>query len=283
MTRGIRLYVMRPVFFAALATVVLAACTSGTESARQQDQYAQDSSPAQRDGAIAITCAFSHRLQHDPIRATSQTPSHMHDFFGAKDVQRSSDAAGLLNQNNSCISPADKSSYWVPTMFADGVAVQPKDLAVYLIAPTSSSAKDVAAPPNGLQMITFKSAWACSRNGVLLPQPEDCGNNATTRLVLEFPHCWDGVNLAYSEDNPHVVAAPWECPPSHPVVLPRIVMEVRYDIATSHNISFSSGDVQSVHGDVIIAWHRDQLQRDIDTCVRRGVLCGLTWSTEVGA
>lgn len=283
MKRVIRSHLLRSVFYATLAATALSACMSGTESARQQDQYAQDTSPAQREGAIAITCGFSHRAQHDPIRDSSQAPSHMHDFFGARDIEKSAIAVNLLTQSNSCISPADRSSYWVPTMYVDGVEVQPNDMAVYLMAPTVSDVDDVVAPPNGLQMITFKSAWACSRNGVVLPRPEDCGTNVKTRLILEFPHCWDGVNLTYSEDDPHVVAAPWECPPTHPVVLPRMVMEVRYDLASSRNISFSSGDVTSVHGDVIIAWHRDQLQRDIDACVHRGVLCGLTWSTEVGA
>jgi len=273
-----------PLLVALALAMLLPACTYGTEShSVGGSQYVQEASPTHREGAIAVTCGFSHREAVDPIRNSVSEQSHMHDFFGVHEVGKSSTADSLLAQDSTCISPADRSSYWVPTMYTNGQHVRPQDMAVYLTAPAGVDVDDVVVPPNGLQLITFKSAWSCARNGVVTPRPETCGRNAVTRLILEFPHCWDGKNLTFSDDDPHVVAAPDECPITHPIVLPRIVMEVRYDIESIDNVTFSSGDLATVHGDAIVVWHQDQLERDINACLRRGVLCGLTWSTEVGA
>ena len=166
----------------------------------------------------------------------------------------------------------------------DGVVREPIDLAVYLSAPFAGT--EVVAPPNGLEMISYKSAWKCIPDGFVSPQMSHCPTNAKTRLVLEFPHCWNGESLQFNVDDPHVVSASDECPASHPVVLPQMQMEVRYDMSDLDDlraVSFSSGDITSVHGDVLFAWKQDILQIELQDCISRGIMCGITWSTEVGA
>jgi hypothetical protein len=249
-------------------------CSSG-HTARVAD--------AESSGGIAALCAFTQRAAIDPIRfADSSEPSHLHDFFGAKTVQEFDTAESLLEKEKSCTAYGDHSSYWVPTMLQADVSVEPIDMAVYLYAPNGSDVQDVVAPPNGLEMVTFMSAWKCSRSGPTSADLPTCASNAKPRLRLEFPHCWDGVNLEFDARKPHVVTTDAQCPETHPVVLPSIVLEIRYDLKSTEGISFSSGGLTSVHGDVLIAWNQESLNNEIDSCLRRGITCGLTWSTEIG-
>ena len=63
-------------------------------------------------------------------------------------------------------------------------------------------------------------------------------------------------------------------------------MEVRYDLSGVDDltkVSFSSGGQRSVHGDMLLAWDEQLLQREIESCLHRDVTCGQTWSTEIGA
>lgn len=234
-------------------------------------------------GGVALTCPFVHRQAIDPIRDRhGTTSSHMHDFFGADRIRTHLSSDFLLKQVGACNASGDRSVYWVPTMLKNGVEVNPVNLAVYLQVPDGVDASEVELPPNELEMVTFKSSWKCSRVGDEFADLPQCPQNALTHLVLEFPHCWDGRDLKF-EDGAHVVAADGNCPASYPRVLPRITMEVRYDISSVNDVTFSSGPVTSVHGDLFFVWDQDSLRKDVSTCFGGKVMCGVTWSTEFGA
>ncbi|KAF2750579.1 hypothetical protein M011DRAFT_174794 [Sporormia fimetaria CBS 119925] len=63
------------------------------------------------------------------------------------------------------------------------------------------------------------------------------------RSVVTFPTCWDGKNLdspdhmshvAYAEGaRPYDVGPTGKCPESHPVVIPQVMYEVRWDVSCS--------------------------------------------------
>jgi len=258
------------------AVAVLASC-GGVSSTKSVDDHT--------DGMIAITCHFTERAEVDPIRARdADVTPHVHDFFGPNQIDNNTNVGALLQQPSSCLSHGDRSAYWIPTMIVDEQYRDPTDLAVYVTAPTHVEA--LTAPPNGLEMLSFRSAWRCVPNGFTYARISHCAANAQTRLVLEFPHCWDGVSLQFDSSAPHLVSSADTCPPSHPVVLPRISLEVRYnlsDVEDLRTVRFSSGDVTTVHGDVLFAWDQEVLQKEIDSCVLQGVVCGITWSTGVGA
>ncbi len=259
-----------------LGTAMVVAC-GGSSSTTIDDGH--------NSGMIAITCRFTERAEVDPIRAGDMTATpHLHDFFGPTRIDNTTDAVALLQQENSCLSNGDRSAYWVPTMFVDGQHRDPIDAAVYVTA--SSQDSMITAPPNGLEMMSFRSAWRCVSNGLTNAHLSHCPPNAQTRLVLEFPHCWDGESLQFRIDSPHLVGSSEHCPSSHPVVLPQISVEVRYDLSDVDDlrvVRFSSGDLTTVHGDVLFAWDQEVLRKEIDSCVSRGVVCGITWSTDVGA
>lgn len=265
--------------FVATLAFAVSACSSSQSSTETGGDDRKDG------GLIAITCYASQRAIVDPIRVDDEgAVPHLHDFFGASTVADNTDADQLQRTENNCLSPGDKSSYWVPTMFVEDKPIDPVDLAVYVTSSTANNSEVV--PPSGLELISYRSAWMCARHGFIAPQLMHCPDNAVTRLVLEFPHCWDGVSLQFSAITPHVVSTTDECPPSHPVALPRFLMEVRYDLSHVEDltkVSFSSGDQRSVHGDMLLAWDQQMLQRDIESCLHRNVTCGQTWSTEIGA
>lgn len=237
-------------------------------------------------GSFAVTCTFSHRLPDDPILAPGRPgASHLHDFFGAADVDARTQWAELALMETTCDNPFDWSSYWVPTLLAPEGAVDPASMAVYLRTPPHGERVDLVAPPNGLEMISVRSGWTCGRDDQPLVHPRNCPQSALTRLVLEYPDCWDGENLRARDGVAHLTTSVnGECPGSHPVHLPLLVTEVRWELRgrAVTDLTLSSGG-HHAHGDILFAWDTERLRSEMDACLVRRVVCDLTWTSFVGA
>ena len=80
-----------------------------------------------------VSCTYSHSLNDDPIVFPGQVgASHLHDFTGAKTTNAFSTFTSLRAGGTTCAMPGDKSSYWVPALYEDGVRILPpsSDLAI---------------------------------------------------------------------------------------------------------------------------------------------------------
>lgn len=248
-----------------------------------------------RRGSFSVPCDLSHSAPDDPIvHRDHHGRSHRHDFFGATTTEASSTAATLVAGGTTCRSVFDKSAYWVPALLAGGRPVEPTRVVAYYRTPVGVDARQVAPPPNGLEMVAGDATadeaqdpsivrWSCGVAGDASPVPPHCPARAELRVRVTFAPCWDGENLRAADHVGHLARLPGTdeqravtgaaCPASHPVLLPEITLEVRYREVPGGALGLASGWPTGGHGDVLVAWDRAHLAAEVDICLRRNLSC----------
>jgi hypothetical protein len=248
-------------------------------------------------GQFRIPCDWSHFANDDPIVfPNSPGASHLHMFFGNTSTNAYSTAASLSAANSTTCAggTANESAYWIPAMLDENGDPVPASVVVYYkLGHNSSQIPGLAAttvwPPSGLmQLVGWANAtgpsdphfpWEAVHRfqcfdefgeqgeyGLYIPECPHPGGEI--QGILNYKGCWDGVNLDSTNHRSHITdMPPYEaCPPSHPVMLPQVSLNIHWVIPEGQNtgnwklasdLAYTPGyetGGYSMHGDVIFNW-----------------------------
>ena len=249
-------------------------------------------------GAFREACEYAGMNRDDALVFPGQPgASHLHTYFGViadahttsdgiLDAPWSSCAGGLLN----------RSAYWMPAMIdtKDGTPLKPSSNNVYYkgsyLFPTFTR---FAPVPSGLHLISGDATntdpkKAKGRFICYGPKGENPGWKQTIAAAyadgtcvagadfvaeIDFPICWDGVNLDSPDHQAHVVGAvqaqkppfTWRCPATHPVVLPTISYNIHYPVRDAAEVGrwylasdrYPAPAGSSAHADYFFGWKRE--------------------------
>lgn len=256
--------------------------------------------PATSDGigAFRTVCDFSHMNFDDPIVFPGQPgKAHLHAYFGNTTADAMSTAESLRDRGASTCrgGTANRTAYWVPAVIdGDGKPVKPKSLETYYKSGYNGVEPEEVEPfPPGLRMVagdaksTSNQAhayWGCRNNYIGHPgSVPSCPAGDDVAMIVEFPQCWDGVNLD-SDDHKSHMAYPsgGGCPASHPVAIPAITMNVVYDnpsrgtsgwrlASDMYDASMPGG--LSVHADWFEAWDAEIVETFVSRCINSALDC----------
>ena len=243
---------------------------------------------AARAGEFRADCLFSHRLMDDPIvRPGLPGAFHSHDFFGNRSTDALSSIATLRRGRSSCDPEADRSAYWVPTLYdARGRALTATAFSAYYTTRVTRP-KQVRPFPRGLKMLAgdmearaprtepLVAAWGCLGSRIAVAATIGrCPSGSPLELRLRFPDCWNGRDLDSPDHRRHVAyGVAGRCPRSRPVAVPALDLRVVYPTRGSPRMSLASGSSFSAHGDFIDAWSPADLSRRVRRCLRGAVRC----------
>lgn len=258
----------------------------------------QNVPPVSDIGAFRTSCTFSHMSFDDPIVFPGQSgASHLHTFFGNSLTSATSTVASIAASGGSTCAGGtlNRTAYWVPALIdtATHIPLVPTlALIYYKTGYEGVNPADVKALPTGLRFISG-SAKATTPGGPMhfacLGQSADqswqdhipsCLAGDELIVGLDFPQCWDGVNLDSPDHASHVVGASHErtppgCPADHPVALPQISYLIHYAVPSTGSASWrlSSDNYPATmpggysgHGDYMMGWDAKTMQTFITNC-----------------
>lgn len=238
-------------------------------------------------GEFVAFCPFSHRRADDPIVLPGHAGhSHSHDFLGNVVTDADTTVEDLLAGDTTCDPIGDRSSYWVPTLYAADDAIVPIAHATFYYLVHVADPTTVQPYPLGLKVIAgdarattppdpaiFK--WSC------LGAPDSstseivtCPVGSQLELLVNFPDCWNGQDLDSADHKSHMAySAAGACPASHPVVVPALQFKLRYATSGEAGMRLASGPGYTAHADFFNAWESAALANRI-RCLHELVKCG---------
>jgi hypothetical protein len=236
-----------------------------------------------------IICPISRMSNDDPIVYPGQPgKAHHHTFFGAVDI----DASMVMPETggSTCAGGTiNRSGYWVPSIIDTrfGKAVVPYFNTIYYQQGYDGIlAANIVAPPPGFRMIAgnLRAAFACPTGGGTTI-PAACPAGSDFIYSIQFPRCWDGVNLDSADHKSHVAYSDSNgCPSTHPVAIPQISYNIHYHITadddtskwrlSSDDYAWSSPGGLSAHADWLNGWDQSKLQMVVTECLNAQKDCG---------
>ena len=259
-------------------------------------------------GQFRTECTFSHMAFNDPIVVPGkQGASHLHTFFGNTAIDHASTQASIETTGNSTCrgGAANRTGYWIPAVIdtKDGTPLKPDSIMIYY--KTGYIDGDNVQPfPAGLRFIAgdMKSTgpqvhnrWLCTSptgdwEGSYTSIPTSCPIGYTITANINFPFCWDGVNLDSPDHKSHMSWNVWNgttnvCPATHPVELPMISENIKYIVKeagasarwrlASDNYGTDKPGGYSLHADWFNGWDTKVQETWVKNCLQANKDCGV--------
>lgn len=257
-------------------------------------------------GAFRTTCNLATFSFNDPIVFPGRAGmSHLHAFFGNTGVNASSTPESLVASGNSTCrgGTLNRTAYWVPALIDSrtGTVLTPEFATFYYKTGYNMVPASIKAPPAGLRMISGDknslalqeyAFWGC-RDRYVTPTgtvPTTCPVGDAVRLTIQFPQCWDGVNVDSPDHKSHMAYPNYQnppqrsaCPASHPIPIPAISEIYDYRV-TSSSVPSSwrlSSDMYSTvfpgglsaHADWMNGWDPRPMSAIVTQCLNKALDC----------
>ena len=239
------------------------------------------------------TCAYSHSKPDDPIVFPAMPgASHMHSFLGNTSTNAGTTTQTLLaNAGTTCRPSPDLSAYWIPTLYQNDRAIEPKDVVVYYGSRLTDPSVTVPFP-QGFRMIAGDArlqtptpagsvnAFYCAGPGGEIGRSTDgnwpvCAPTAVLMFHLVFQDCWDGRNLDSPTHKAHVsYSYDGTCRGDYPVAIPNLSFLISYPASgTPAGFRLASGLASSMHGDAFMAWDNRAQGERVKNCITQKAKC----------
>jgi hypothetical protein len=265
--------------------------------------------PSDGVAAFRVNCRFSHMAYDDPIVFPGQPGgSHLHTFAGNTAIDAFSTAQTVANSGTSTCSGGilNRSGYWAPTIVDTATnrpIVPTGDHGVqvyYKSGYQGVAASTVQNVPTGLRMVAGDANrrgpdsspaprvnYRCvyDSSGAATPSQQSfpsCSQGQIFVMTIVFPQCWNGRDLDSADHKSHMAYGTWGpvpgqngagCPPSHPVPLPEITQNFRYQVPAGGTSTwrlvtdtYDGPAGYSGHADWYNGWHAPTFQRMLDNC-----------------
>ena len=247
-------------------------------------------------GQFAVECDFDHFGPDDPIVHPGHPgASHLHQFFGAVGVDAESLAGDLVSGRTTCDQQGDTAAYWAPALIGASGPIEPIRSVAYYRAGPHVDPERVEPYPPGLMLVAGDSraiepqpvsvvAWSCGTGSVREATPPDCSRAPSLRMIVTYPDCWNGHDLAagdwFDPAQRHAAySAGGECPAAFPVHIPQLQFAIDYPPVPADELdglALASGDIHSGHADFWNTWHQDKLTREVTQCIGRNLVCNVS-------